>query len=81
MGIVSAKRFWPAQELDEPRLPAFVEHLAAMGVQQDLDRPRIVIQTRVQVLGDVLACRTGLLLLGPDFVGRAGEVGLFLAPE
>ena len=69
-----------AEEFDQPRLPAFVEHLAAMGIQQDLDRPRIVVQAPVQVLGDVLAGRAGLLLLGPDFLGRAGEVGLLLAP-
>ena len=69
------------QEFDQSRLPAFVEHLATMGVQQDLDRPRIVVQPSVQVLGDVLAGRAGLFLLRPDFLGGAGEVGLFLAPE
>ena len=69
-----------AQVFDEPRLPSIIEHLAAMGVEQDLDRPGIVIERRVQVLGDVLAGGAGLLVLGPDLLSRAGHVGLFLAP-
>ena len=69
-----------SQVSDELRLPVLGEHLAAMGVHEDLNRPAIVVQAAVQVLRDILTGRAGLLFLGPGFLGGAGEIGLLFTP-